>query len=242
MASTITLDRTVNFVQRFIRNAPLTTINDGDPAFLAADWVRQFILAPPFAWRWNRAYVSPIICASGVFDYTVNLPDFGWIEKAYLNFPIGAGQPGRSKELTVEMVVASDQFVNQPTTITANLDDNNGNITFRLFPPPDINYTLFVIYQKSAAKFGSMSDLWSPIPDYMSYLYTEGFKAAAYEYFGDERYPFTLQMFLRQVVAANDGLSETEKSLFLSDRLIAQVQGQNALGQAQLARSARAGA
>jgi len=242
VASTITLERTVIHVQRFIRNAPLTTINDGDPAFLSADWVRQFILAPPFAWRWNRAYVSPVTCAIGVSDYLVNLPDFGWLEKAWLNFPMVNNQPGHSVELKVELVVAGDNLNNQPTTITANLDDDNGNITFRLFPPPDTPYTLNIIYQKAAPKFSAMSQTWNPVPDYLSYLYTQGFKALAYEWFDDERYPFTMQQFLRQVVAANDGLTETEKSLFLAERFIVQNEGQNMMATSQLARSARAGA
>jgi hypothetical protein len=242
MPSTISLERTVNYAQRFVRNSPLTFVNEGDPAFLSADWVRQFILAPPFAWRWNRAYVSPITCAIGVPDYKVNLPDFGWIEKAWLNFPIIQGQQAESIELEVEMVVAGDQKVNQPTKITANLDDDNGNITFRMFPPPDTTYTLNIIYQKAAPKFGSLTDMWSPLPDFMSYIYTQGFLAKTYEYFDDAKFPIAMQTFFRQVVAANDGLTETEKNIFLSDRLVGQDQQQNASQTGQIARSARAGA
>jgi len=241
VASTITLERTVKYVQRFIRNAPLTLVNDGDPAFLSADWVRQFILAPPFAWRWNRAYVSPVTCTIGVADYKVKLPDFGWIEKAWLNFPIVNGQPGQSIELEVEMVVAGDQLVNQPTRITANLDDDNGNITFRLFPAPDQAYILNIIYQKAAPKFDSLTETWYPLPDYMSYIYTQGMKALAYEYIDEEKYAFAFQMFLRQVTAANDGLTETEKNIFLSHQMITQAEQQNTMGTAQIARSARAG-
>lgn len=219
MASTITLERSVNYVQRFIRNAPLTFINNGDPAFSSADWVREFILSPPFAWRWNRGYVSPITVQLGVADYTTNVPDFGWIEKAYLTFPVIDGNPGRSIELSNELVLASEILTNQPSTISAQLDDDNGNITFRIFPPPDRAYTLYIIYQKAAAKFTSLSQTWAPLPDYTSYLFHQGFKALCYEYMGDERFGFALQLFMQQLVAANEGLSETEKNIFLQERM-----------------------
>lgn len=219
MASTITLGRTVNYVQRYIRKAPLTFVNEGDPAFSNADWVKQFLLSPPFAWRWNRAYVSPINCTVGLQDYQANVPNFGWIEKATLIFPTQQNVPGQVIELEVGMVAASEAFANQPTHITAQLDDDNNNITFRLFPPPDQTYQLNIIYQQSAGQFSSLNQLWSPVPDYLSYLYNQGMKALAYEYAGDERFGYAMQLFLQQVIAANQGLSETERSLFLDHQL-----------------------
>lgn len=219
MPSTIPLERTINYAQRFIRNSPLTFVNNGDPAFSSADWVRDTILAPPFAWRWNRGYVSPITCTVGIQDYTVNIPDFGWIEKANLNYPIQQGNPGQSLELAVKLVVAKDQFLNLPSTITAQMDDDNGNITFRIFPPPDQAYILYIVYQKSASNFTSLTQTWSPIPDYMSYLYNQGMKALAYEYAGDERFAFAFQLFMQQLATSNEGLSETEKNLFLDNKI-----------------------
>lgn len=181
--------------------------------------MRDFILSPPFAWRWNRAYAPIITCATGVADYSVNLPNFGWIEKAWLNVPVPQGTAPTSIELRNELVVGGDQFTNQPGTITAQLDDDNGNITFRLFPPPDTLYTLYIIYQKSASKFTSLNQLWTPLPDYMSYLYHQGLKALAYEYMDDQRFGFALQLFMQQLVSANTGLSETEKNIFLLQKM-----------------------
>lgn len=219
MASTITLGRSVTYVQRFIRNAPLTFTNNGEPAFSSADWVREFILAPPFAWRWNRAYVSPISCVLGVSDYQANVPDFGWIEKASLSFPVVQGSPPRSIELEVGMVFAGETFTNEPAKISAQLDDDNGNITFRIFPPPDQQYLLSIVYQKASPTFSSLLQSWAPIPDYMSYLYHQGLKAIAYEYMGDERFGFSIQLFLQQLVSASENLSETQKNIFLKDRM-----------------------
>lgn len=219
MPSVKTLEQSVTYIERFIRNSPLTFKNSGELAFDSADWVKQFILSAPFAWRWNRGYVPTITCVAGHQDYQVNIPDFGWLERASLNFPVVVGQPGKSIELKNELVVASEQFSNEPTTITAQVDDDNGNITFRLFPPPDTEYTLSIIYQKAASNFTSLQQTWYPIPDYMSYIYHQGLKALAYEYIDDERFGFALQFFVQQLVAANNGLSETEKNIFLEQRM-----------------------
>lgn len=229
MPSTNTLDRTVRLTERFLLLAPLTFINQGDPAFSMGDSVRQFILSPPFAWRWNRGTVTPVItCVAGQQDYVVNLSNFGWIERAVLNFPIPQGGTAQAVELEVKTDVGFEATPNQPTQISAFADDNNGNITFRLSPPPDQAYTINIIYQLAAPTFNSMLNTWSPIPDYMSYLYNQGMRAMAYEYLGDERFTFTYQMFLRQAVAANDGLTETQKNIFLEHQIISQTEQQRA--------------
>lgn len=242
MSSNNTLERTIQLTQRYVRNAPLTFINEGDPAFSGADWVRQFILSPPFAWRWNRGTVSPLItCVSGQQDYTVSVPTFGWVERAVLNFPVVGGSSGKAIELEVKIDIGFEVTPNQPTQIAALFDDNNGNITFRLSPPPDQAYTINIVYQNCAPTFAATTDTWTPIPDYLSYIYNQGMRVVAYEYLGDERFPFAYQMFLRQVLAANDGMTQTEKNIFLQHAIISQVEQASALGYAQAGRTARSG-
>lgn len=244
MASTNKLERTIQLTQRYVRNAPLTFVNQGDPAFSGADWVRQFLLAPPFAWPWNRSTITPVInCASGQQDYVVYIPNFGWIERAVLNYPNpNAGPATGASELEVKLDIGFEATPNLPTQIAALIDDNNGNITFRLSPPPDQNYTVNILYQLRSPTFGSTQDTWAPIPDYLSYLYNLGMRAVAYEYLGDERFPFAYQMFLRQVVAANDGLTETEKNIFLQHTILSQEGQQAALNMGQIGRAGRVGA
>jgi len=338
MASTIPLSKTVDYTKRFIYNAPLFFVNDGTLAFSIADDVRQFLLSPPFSWRWNRGIVPPITCQAGETDYQVNLPDFGWIEKAWILFPsapgtpvqiynslgvisisaaagivtailegnplnfgfrlgqtisvqnvtdstfngfqnlvvsglgpnsisyakVGTGassdgglvfniasqntptitpngQPLPTKELEVKDSLAQESVSGQPAFISAIIDDNNGNITFRLQGAPDQGYVLNIIYQKVPGKFSATSDFWEPIPDYLSYLYNSGFLAKAMEYKGDERFGYEHQQFLKQVVAASDGLTEEQKNIFLGDRLnVARESG--SLQSSQQARASRGGA
>lgn len=217
MASTIPLSRTIALAQQFVRNAPLTFSGptDTDPAFANADWVRQFILAPPFAWRWNRAETQ-ITCAVGQTDYSVSLPTFGWLEKAIVTYGDNGNQ---TTELEIVLNLATETNPNLPARISPQLDDDAGNITFRLSPAPDQAYVITVTYQKAAGTFVTLADTWAPIPDFMSYLYNSGFQAKAYEYLADPRFQTIMQLFLQQLTAANSGLTATQRNIFLSDRL-----------------------
>jgi hypothetical protein len=223
MASTIQLARTILIGQQFLRLAPLTfpTNANNDPAFYCADWVKQMILSPPFAWRWNRTGATTVaptfVTVAGQTDYVVNLPTFGFIEKATAYDPNNAFSPF---ELQVSLNQAVDPLNNQPTRITAQYDDDSGGITFRIFPAPDIVYNVIVEYQNSATLFANTTDTWTPIPDYLSYLYTSGFQAKVYEYANDPRYQITMQLFLTQLAAASENLTLTQKNLWLQDRLV----------------------
>lgn len=222
MASTISLQRSVTLASSFIRYAPLT-MSANDPALSNADWVRQFILSPPFAWRWNRLEVPTITTQIGVSDYQVSLSNFGWIEKAVLFNPDNGNL---AQELEVENNLAPETVPNLPLKIAAQLDDDAGNITFRLSPAPDAVYNLSIITQKSSPTFAALTDMWSPIPDFMSNIYTEGFLYRTFEYMNDPRAQEAYQVFMQSLVSANQGLSNDQKSIFLSDRLNTQRQTQ----------------
>jgi hypothetical protein len=325
MPSTITLGTTIEIASRFLYNAPLLYTNSGALAYSIGDRVRQFILSPPFAWRWNRAELAPITCTPGQTDYTVNIPDFGWLERAMVNFPPAGGSsaniitatrsanqvtltmdvnpttlgfsggqtitvanvtdqsfdgyqafqlisltsnsvtyaqtgtnavstggtisnysqniptPVQSKELTIKTSLTKETVLGQPAFISVINDDNNGNITFRLMGNPDQPYSLYIIYQKAAPSFGAVTDVWDPIPDYMSFIINQGVLAIAYEYKGDERFAYAHVEFLKSVVAANDGLTETQKNIFLGPHLDYQREMQGVSQTGTIARQGRAG-
>jgi len=185
-----------------------------EPALTIGDWTRQFMLAPPFAWRWNRVDF-PITITAGVQDYSENIADFGWLEKAYWT-----DSNGNTKELSVVLDASIDPTPNEPVSICARIDDGNGNIGFRIFPSPPSNVASVTIsYQKAAKSFVALTDTWSPIPDYFYDLYQSGFLAKSFEYWNDERFGPAMQIFVRQVIAANQGLSESQINVFLADKL-----------------------
>lgn len=233
----ITLGRTVNYASAVIRQAPLVGIGGQpyEPATSMGDWVRQFILSPPFAWRWNRKNGS-FTTVQGTQDYLQTTPNFGWLEKASINDGTNVF------ELEVQLNVSEESTQNQPTYISPRLDDDTGNVTFRLFPVPDKVYTVNYAFQNAAPSFTSLADTWSPVPDYMYYLIQQGFLAKVYEYWDDVRFFPSLQLFMRQVVSASEGLTESQKNIFLGQFMDTQRQQQAAMGGSQLGRQGRSGA
>lgn len=219
MAVTNTLLRSVSVAQTFLKNAPLTGIggNPLEPAASIGDYTRQFILAPPFAWRWNRAVVT-FNTAQGTQDYPKAVSTFGWLEAATTNDNLNAANS--IVGLQVRLNEPEDASQSRPRYISARIDDDAGNITFRLMPTPDAVYAVTVTYQQAAPTFSNLSDTWAPLPDYMSNVYNYLFRAFAYEYFDDPRFAFTLQMGLRQLMAASEGLSDTQKAIYLEDFLL----------------------
>jgi hypothetical protein len=197
-----------------------TVTPNNDPAFSNADWVMQTILAPPFAWRWNRTTASPQVptfsTQIGVTDYQVSLPNFGWIEKATCYDPKNGYS---AQELQVGLVIAGETLPNQPTRIAAVADDGAGNITFRIFPAADKIYAIVVESQNAAQLFTSTTQTWSPLPDYFSFLYNQGFLSKGYEYTGDPRFGPALQLFYTQLADVAEGLSESQKNIWLTDKL-----------------------
>ena len=222
MASTIQLQRTIDYASKCLYSRPLTFTNptDNEPALSCADWVMQTILAPPFNWSWNRVGAAPSLplfqTQIGVSDYKVSLATFGWVEKAVAYDPSSGFQ---ALELQNLLNVGADTLPNQSNRIAAQYYDGSGNVTFRIFPAADKIYNIAVEYQNAAPLFTTLTQTWSPIPDYLSYIYEEGFLAKAAEYCNDPRSMGMFQMFFTNLAANSEGLSSTQKNLWLENKL-----------------------
>jgi hypothetical protein len=238
MASTITLQETVNWALPLLRYQPLTIGTSNEPAITSANIILQTILGPPFIWRWNRNTNATTVTVAGTQDYTVALSDFGYFEKATVTDPTGNVTELVWKEvLSIETNVSANRA--RPTFISTQLDDNAGNITFRLMPVPDQVYTLTLIYQKAPVLFTALSGTWAPIPDYMEYIYTRGFLAFAFQLGDDQRFMVEHQRFLAQLISAAEGLSEMQKNIFLGGSLTTNAQMQSAQLRTQQGAQAR---
>jgi hypothetical protein len=210
--------RTIGLTQNFLKGSPLTNIqgNPIEPAMSIGDSVRQFILSAPFAWRWNRAVVN-FNTVAGTQSYKQSLPSFGWLELATSND--NKGTNNSIVTLQNKLNLEEDGAQDRPRYISARVDDDQGNITFRLIPTPDAVYNIAITYQNASPLFVNLSDTWAPIPDYMSNVYNYLYRAFAYEYFDDPRFSFTFQMGLRQLLAASEGLDQTQKNTYMSEFL-----------------------
>ena len=222
MAVTNTIQNTLNWLTAFLVQRPTTGVGQvaNEPALTSANYIMQTILAPPFRWEWNRkSTVSSITTVAGTSDYVVALSDYGWLEKATLvNASAPAGTPPNF-ELEVFEILAKDGKQNRPQKIAVLLDDNAGNITFRLFPVPDAVYTVNLDYQKAPIFAVGLNVTWAPIPDKMAFLYEGGMKAQMQMMYNQQLGLSNLEIFFRQLVGAAEGLTEMEKAIFLEDAL-----------------------
>lgn len=221
MPSTIPVQRSITLASAFVRYAPLV-LSTNDPALSNADWVRQFILSPPFSYNWNRAGFS-FSTVIGQSDYPVTTANFGYIESAVIS---NTANGNESNQLEIEQNLVIETRVNQPTKISGQLDNGSNLITYRLVPAPDAVYQVAVTIQNSALTFTATTDTWNPIPDYISYIYNQGMLAKTFEYLNDPRQTPAMQLFFQQVSALNTGSIEGQKNIFLSDRLNSQRQQQ----------------
>lgn len=210
MASTIQLSSTVAWTSAFIYFASPNIGANNEPAITSANTVMQAILGPPFKWNWNRATVN-VTTTSGTQDYATPASTFGFIESASATI---SGTTFALKEMKQELSVGTE--LGRPQSIAPQIDDNAGNITFRFLPVPDAAYTVTVTFQKKIpALFSSLSTTWAPIPDQYSYIYNYGLLALTLAYKGDSRFPIINQKFVAHLLGAQQGLTETERNLFI---------------------------
>lgn len=161
MATVNTVQGTLNFCAAFILNRPPTGIAGTyqEPAITIANLLLSTILAPPFAWQWNRA-VATVNLTQGTTDYTTSLPNFGWLEKATVAYVTPPTNGTASlKEIEISTMLTSDTGSGDQATpwkICISNDDNAGNITFRVLPSPDQAYTLTLTYQNAPVPVTSL--------------------------------------------------------------------------------------
>ena len=152
---------------------------------------------------------------SDLQTYTVNVPDFGWIDNASVQDITLT--PPKWFEIQPKLSLALDSSQARPRFIAADVDDNAGNIGFVFTPVPDVAYPINIHIQKKPSLFTSINSTWAPIPDELSYIYNWGFLAMMYMFADDPRFQLANGKFVAHLLAANEGLTETERSIFLQN-------------------------
>ena len=127
-------------------------------------------------------------------------------------------------------ILGTGSGVGAPNAVAPQIDDNTGNITFRLLPIPDRVYTVEVIFQKKIpALVSATSNTWAPIPDHYSYIYQWGFLALMWAYTGDMRWPQASQKFVTGLLGIAEGLTEEQKNVF-QNTWLSSISEQQAVG------------
>ena len=214
-SSSKTILGSLEWCKRFIFQRPTAMGNFLEPAVTSVNTVIQTMLGAPFRWRWNRQVVT-FSTVIGQQDYTVPC-NLGWIENASVQWLDTNDSTLKWKEMAMKIDLALDSASSRPHSISAQGDDLNGNITFRLMPVPDAVYPISITVQQKPTLITSVNQTWTPIPDEFGYIYNYGLLALLFMYADDARFTVTSQKFVAHLLAANQGLSDTERNIFLND-------------------------
>lgn len=218
MPSTITIQQTLNWVASFVVQRPTSGVNGvaNEPALTSANKIIASMLAAPLRWNWNRAQIlNAFTTTPGTSDYTLSIPNYGYLEKVALF--LSSNNPP-TFELEVFPVLATDSKQNRPAKVSAVIDDGAGNITFRLLPPPDNAYSGTITYQKSPTILTGLSQVWT-IPDKYQHIYETALAAHLQGMYNLQAYFSGMEIFFRMLVGAAEGMTESEKAIFLEDSL-----------------------
>jgi hypothetical protein len=141
--------------------------------------------------------------------------NFNWIETSSIQDTVN--NVPKWFEMESKICSGLDSNSSRSRYISAQGDDGFGNITFRFLPVPDKAYPVAITLQQKAPLFTKLSQFWSPIPDEYSRIYNWGFLSLAWLYADDPRFGLANQKFVSQLLSATEGLSETEKNIFLGN-------------------------
>lgn len=155
-------------------------------------------------------------------DYTIPVPSFSHIEHASvldLSGPInGVYTPTKWQELTVKNQLALESSASRPAFISPHVEDGNGNMTFRLSSAPDKPYPVSIHVQLAApALTNGVNSTWSPIPDFMQYVYDWGFLSLLWQFSDDPRAVYAENKFKAALLGRAEGLTEEQKNIFLNN-------------------------
>jgi hypothetical protein len=217
MATTRNIQASALFSMPFLGYQPVN-ISNGEPAITAANLTKQTMLGAPMKWPWNRGSfeieLDPTL-NTWPQDYSVDLPDYGFLEKVWLTDPTGG-----VKEISViSQGLAAESAVKRPSSATIQTVADDGFVTLRLNALPDMAYFISAFYQRAPALMGSMANFWSPIPDSLSYIYDWGFLGFVSLLTKDARAPIFLGKFTSHLLGAQDGLTSLQRNIFLGNFL-----------------------
>jgi hypothetical protein len=147
--------------------------------------------------------------------------EFAWIENASVQEQNPNTCAPEWKPLSAKIDLALDSAQSRPQFISAEFDNGNNNVTFRLMPVPDKSYPVSITIQQKPPVFSAsgqgLNQTWAPIPDEYSRLYNWGFLALMYMYNDDQRFQAASQKFIANLLSTNSGLTETEKNVVLNN-------------------------
>lgn len=148
-----TLFSTINWARAFVQYVQLTAGTGHEPSISIASMIRNKMTSAPLGWMWNRFEDSSVMTEQGVQDYTVNITNFGFLEKASLTD--SEGKIWEIKDI-YNTSALSKQTVPQsrPNAIAVISYIPETSIKIRFLAVPNAVYTVNLVYQAIATQFG----------------------------------------------------------------------------------------
>lgn len=150
-------------------------------------------------------------------DYTVPVPNFSHIEHASVLDIDANGAPVKWWELTVKNNLSLESSQNRPEFVSPHVEDEAGNVTFRVFSSPDKKYPVAIHVQLAAPEITSINQTWAPLPDFLQYIYNYGFLALMLQFADDPRAAYYNNQFKAALLGRQEGLTEEQKNIFLNN-------------------------
>jgi hypothetical protein len=210
---TLTVQDGITFCRAYIKQQTLS-VNNMQPGLGIAQIILNIMLGPPFVWRFNRFNLSLPISTVGGTDYVISLPALGHIETQWM-----LDSQGKTYELNGETTLAKTGMKKQPTKVAPQYDDNQGNITLRFNAVPDQAYTAFFDYQQKPPIITGYAQPLGTAPDEFAHIFYTGMLAWAGMLVNDARFPIWEKRFVSDLIAAQDGLDDQSKIIFMGEWL-----------------------
>ena len=158
---------------------------------------------------------TPLLTMATTQDYVVAAPNFSHIEHASVLDTTKT--PPKWIELKVQNNLSLDTIQARPTFIGPEIEDGQGNVTFRVMPAPSANYPIAVHAMNVAPNFTSVNQTWAPMPDFMQYIYSWGFLALMWMFADDARFGMANQKFTSGLLSRAEGITAEERDVWMNN-------------------------
>lgn len=148
-------------------------------------------------------------------DYPILVPNFSHI--IYASAVDISKTPSKLWEMSVKGNLSLDSNPGRPLFITPNTQDSSGIVTFRVMPAPNLAYPVGMQVALTPPAITSLNQTWAPIPDYMQNVYNWGFLALTWAFADDPRFQMANAKFTAALLSRAEGLTETERNIFLNN-------------------------
>ena len=148
------LQNSINWALPYVQYSPLNAGTNGEPAVSIATLIRNSLLGPPVGcWAWNRKEDSSVSTVAGTQDYTINLTDFGYLEKVSLTD--ASGNTFEVKDVYNNLPLSATAARSRPLAVAVLLSNVGTSVKIRFMQVPEAVYTINLTYQMAAVPFAS---------------------------------------------------------------------------------------